>query len=202
MTSKQSSILSITSQFACCSVLLASSALTGKVALANQKIEGCFVAKTDCEALHSIKKLTNPENIRLEPYGLYSVTAQNKVNPSHYQVRIPSIDSSQLSMFRWVPVSCGNYIPSCRLVPSKPGSSSTTAAITIKNPPYLLALSWEPSFCETHPKKTECKTLSANRYDASHLSLHGLWPQPRNNAYCDVDSKTKTIDRRKRWDLL
>jgi ribonuclease T2 len=27
---------------------------------------------------------------------------------------------------------------------------------------YLLAISWQPAFCETKPAKTECKTLVGN----------------------------------------
>lgn len=187
--------------------LLASYTLVSTAASANQKIEGCFVAKTECEALHSIKKHTNPGKIQLEPFGLYSVTARNKSNTSHYQVRIPSKDPLQHAIHRWIPVSCGIYIPNCRLTPLSADSISEGSAIKAtanptKNPQYLLALSWEPSFCETHQQKKECLTLTKKRYDASHLSLHGLWPQPRNNAYCNVDSITKAIDRRKKWNLL
>ncbi len=190
--------------------LLASYALVNTFTYANQKIEGCLVAKTKCDALHSIQKRTNPGEIQLEPFGLYTVTAKNKLNTSHYQVRIPSNDPLQHAIHRWVPVSCGIYIPNCRLTPLTPNSISDNSATnataieftTTKNPQYLLALSWAPSFCETHQQKKECKTLTTNRYDASHLSLHGLWPQPRNNAYCNVDSITKAIDRRKKWNQL
>ncbi|MEE9302176.1 MAG: ribonuclease T2 [Thiotrichaceae bacterium] len=159
---------------------------------ANEKIEGCFVAKKECEALHSIRKHTNPGNVRLEPFKLYSITAGNKPNPTYYQVKTDAENPRN----RWVPISCGNYVANCRLLPS------TTATNTQNKTQYLLALSWEPAFCETHPQKIECKTLTPDRQDAKQLSLHGLWPQPRNNAYCNVDSTTKAIDRRKKWGLL
>jgi ribonuclease T2 len=81
-------------------------------------------------------------------------------------------------------------------------SSLAPTAGRIASDEYLLALSWQPSFCETHKSKPECKTLTATRFDAGHLALHGLWPQPRNNAYCGVSVKDKSIDRKKRWDLL
>ena len=29
--------------------------------------------------------------------------------------------------------------------------------------------------------------------------LHGLWPQPRNNVYCNVDNELKYADKAKRW---
>ncbi len=40
---------------------------------------------------------------------------------------------------------------------------------------YVLALSWAPSFCCTHPGKEECADL-ATSYAGTHLTLHGLWP--------------------------
>jgi ribonuclease I len=38
---------------------------------------------------------------------------------------------------------------------------------------YVLAQTWAPVFCCSHPNK--CNTVSW-AYSASHLSLHGLWP--------------------------
>jgi ribonuclease T2 len=35
---------------------------------------------------------------------------------------------------------------------------------------YLLALTWQPGFCETHASSSECKTVKPR------LVLHGLWP--------------------------
>jgi len=165
-------------------------------AFANEKTEGCFVAKTNCEALHSIRKLTNPGNVRLKPFELYAVTAKNKPTPSHYQIKVSGVSNQN----RWIPVSCGNYVANCRLLPSIDISPSSPTLQHKKQ--YLLALSWEPTFCETHPQKIECKTLTPDRQDANQLSLHGLWPQPRNNAYCNVNSTDKAIDRRKKWSLL
>lgn len=41
----------------------------------------------------------------------------------------------------------------------------------------VLALSWTTAFCETAPKKRECKTQKAGRYDVTNFALHGLWPE-------------------------
>lgn len=45
-------------------------------------------------------------------------------------------------------------------------------------PGYVLAASWEPAFCASDEGdgKRECRTQTSSRYDATHLSLHGLWP--------------------------
>lgn len=64
---------------------------------------------------------------------------------------------------------------------------------------YVLAISWQPAFCETAPRKPECRSQTANRYDASNFALHGLWPQPRSQAYCGVDGATEENDRQGRW---
>src|SRR3546814_5265076 len=52
---------------------------------------------------------------------------------------------------------------------------------------FVLAVSWQPAFCETRPAKPECVTQDEDRFDASHFALHGLWPQPRGNVSCGVE---------------
>jgi ribonuclease T2 len=48
----------------------------------------------------------------------------------------------------------------------------------------LLAISWQNAFCQTHQKKRECRNVKPTAYSASHFTLHGLWPQPRNRVNC------------------
>ncbi len=64
---------------------------------------------------------------------------------------------------------------------------------------YVLALSWQPAFCERKPNKPECRSQHERRYDANNFSLHGLWPQPRGNIYCNVEKKMVQLDKRGRW---
>jgi ribonuclease T2 len=68
-----------------------------------------------------------------------------------------------------------------------------------REPEYLLALSWQPSFCETKPSKQECQTQTSRRFDATHLVLHGLWPQPQANIYCGVPQRIIQLDQNKQW---
>ena len=118
--------------------------------------------------------------------------AKNKASsPTHFQLLIPTAKPQR----RWVAIACGKVLKKCPTTITSPVKKAS-------HNEYLLALSWQPSFCEGHQKKPECKTLTAQRFDAQHLSLHGLWPQPRDNAYCQVSIKDKSIDRRGRWDLL
>jgi len=48
----------------------------------------------------------------------------------------------------------------------------------------LLAISWQNAFCQTHQNKRECRNVKPSAYIASHFTLHGLWPQPRNRVDC------------------
>ena len=67
---------------------------------------------------------------------------------------------------------------------------------------YVLALSWEPAFCEFSRDKPECRELDDADFAASHLTLHGLWPNSSPNdgpSYCDVDEATRDLDRPKSW---
>ena len=67
----------------------------------------------------------------------------------------------------------------------------------------LLALSWHNAFCETHRYKKECKRgltdLVKRKPRDTQFVLHGLWPQPRTNVYCNVEKDFIDVDKRKRW---
>jgi len=67
----------------------------------------------------------------------------------------------------------------------------------------LLALSWHNAFCETHRYKKECKRsvlpFGKGKYSEKHFVLHGLWPQPKNNVYCNVEKAFVNADKHRRW---
>jgi len=154
-------------------------------------LEGYLIAEQNCPAFHSIKKSTNPGDITLTKGMAYAVTGKNKSNATHYLIEIEGTEVNR----RWVETSCGKLLIDCKqktLFKSKPAAQHT----------YLLAVSWQPAFCQTHQQKPECSSQTPERYDAKHFALHGLWPQPRGNAYCNVGSKEKAIDRNKHWHLL
>lgn len=67
---------------------------------------------------------------------------------------------------------------------------------------FVLAISWQPAFCETRPDKPECESQTEDRFDASHFALHGLWPQPRSRDYCGVDAATVRADENGDWHRL
>ena len=160
-----------------------------------KEIGGCFQATQSCEAFQSFRKKTNPGDIRLDEDKQYKVLESSK-KMSAYRIQIEGLDRSA----RWVKRSCGDWLKSCTL--NKEQINNKRSQKKNKAPQYLLALTWQPSFCEGRPRKKECRTQTTNRFDAKHWSLHGLWPQPRNNTYCGVSDIDKSIDRNSRWHLL
>ncbi len=69
---------------------------------------------------------------------------------------------------------------------------------------YTFTMSWEPTFCEGKPSATECQTQSAGCFDATHLALHGLWPDVNGDSshsygYCGVSSSDQSLDRAPTW---
>ncbi|WP_082367034.1 ribonuclease T2 [Ensifer adhaerens] len=62
---------------------------------------------------------------------------------------------------------------------------------------YVLAVSWQPGFCETRPQRKECASQTAERFDATNLSLHGLWPLRKS--YCGVAADVRSQDRKGDW---
>ena len=144
------------------------------------KQTGAFKASDSCPALQSIRRRTNPGGIATTPNTTYPLLGKNKQEATHYQIRIEGAEPSA----RWVSVTCGTI-------------NGTPMPST--NQDYALAASWQPGFCETKPDKPECASQTGDRFDATHLVIHGLWPQPRNNIYCNVSENLVRIDKSKRW---
>ena len=163
--------------FALC--LCLSLTLWSKAAYAFVAVNDRFVPKKACEAVESISSKTNPGNIRLDPQRIYPVVGKNRANASHYLLKIEEAEPQN----RWVPAQCGRLLGS----------------VAPANQDYLLALSWQPSFCETKPDKSECRTQTAQRFDATNLVLHGLWPK---GVYCNVSDKIKALDKPATWSKL
>ncbi|WP_162917288.1 ribonuclease T2 family protein [Dongia deserti] len=67
---------------------------------------------------------------------------------------------------------------------------------------YVLALSWQPAFCEFNAERPECRELDSADFAASNLTVHGLWPNDRPGggpSYCRVDTEMKALDEAKNW---
>jgi ribonuclease T2 len=195
-------------------------------AQAQVKMEGTFTASKACEAVVSIKKGTNPDNAAVAQGKAYRLLGKNNDTASHYWIEVPEADPHQ----RWVEIGCGTVGDAQAAAPVTKSKSQDgavamgTPAIpapkpvdtpqgTVKpknksrgfggdTPYYAFALSWEPTFCEAMQDKAECRTQTPRSWQASHFTLHGLWPQPRRNQFCDVDPKLAALDDQHQWDAL
>ena len=151
-----------------------------------EPMSGCFVADAVCPAPPSIRGESNPGNVATEIGRSYPLLGANQAQaPSHLQIRIPQAEPPD----RWVEAGCGHRVETCK------GSAAQKSAAA----DYVLAASWQPAFCETHRRTPECRSETAARFDASHLALHGLWPQPESKAWCGVSPGLRTADKNGHW---
>ena len=180
-------------------------------ALSQVKMDGQFVASKACPAVVSIKKGTNPDNTSIEAGKSYALLGKNKDQATHYWLNVPGANPAQ----RWVAIDCGSAdgAQGASAPTAGGGAAVNTPMGTVKPkkkpkgskdgiPFYVLALSWEPAFCEVMKGKTECKNETSTSYEATHFSLHGLWPQPRANVFCGVDLATAALDDQHQWEQL
>lgn len=82
------------------------------------------------------------------------------------------------------------------------GEGVVTQSSEVMRGTFTLAASWQSAFCETAPRRPECQSQTDAREDAFRFSLHGLWPEPRGNEYCNVPGEIATSDRNGRWSDL
>ena len=178
-------------------------------AFAQVKMQGQFSAAKDCPAFSSIKKKTNPGDVAVTVGKNYELLGRNKEQASHYWIAVPNAKPPQ----RWVAVDCGKIDGAQVGAAPQSGVAIDTPEGTIKPkqqpkgsrdgvPFYVLALSWQPAFCEDHRSKVECKLQTAGSYEATNFALHGLWPQPRRNVFCNVPPSAAALDDQHQWEKL
>jgi len=164
-------------------------------ARADVKMSGTFVADSACPATQAIKSGKNPGDVSTQTGQSYQLLAGNKDEPTHYLIQVPGADPER----RWVKISCGHVTGgSAAAVPAPAGQTKPSQPASGK-PEYVFALSWQPTFCETKASKPECKAQNPSEFDASHFTLHGLWPQPNGNFYCQVAAGDKANDSPAHW---
>ena len=176
-------------------------------AMAEVALSGSLTATKSCPAFQSFRKSTNPGAIMIEPGKSYPVIAKNADQASHIRVRIGGATPEE----RWVAIDCGTLSGNAAAAVSGASASSNAAAPAMPAKisagsgagfQTVLSLSWQAAFCEGHPDKAECGNQTPDRYDATHLTLHGLWPQPRRTAFCGVDGRLRQADENHDWQGL
>jgi ribonuclease T2 len=177
-------------------------------ALASETVSGSFTASKACDAFASFAKGTNPGAVQVKPGSTYEVREVNR--PGNYErlrVEVPGASPP----LRWVDRDCGTAalganapapaVPS----PSAPGgqdgpqdspggSKREMCSTANQQDSYLLAMSWQPGFCEHTPRtsgKPECAAMDKGSLVVSNLTLHGLWPNKKacGTSYGNCDGK-------------
>ena len=158
-------------------------------------------ALLECPAFNNMKHTSNSNNLQLTVGKKYRVLQRNKG-----QV-LTLIEGERIAQ-RWVKEICFSNgekkttpvkEKSQKLASTFSPSKSTSKSTSKQN---LLAISWQNAFCQTHQYKKECKSMNFKSFGAFEFVLHGLWPQPRNNAYCNVSKKQVGMDKNKQWNRL
>lgn len=134
------------------------------------KATGVLSAQQACPAYVSKNNLTNPDNLQIQAGSDYTLLEANRPKqPDWYRVIVPSAHPRE----RWVSADCG------QVKLSEATSGDTQCGVAGEADSYVLALSWQPAFCETKPDKPECANKDPHVYQARHFTLHGLWPNKR-----------------------
>lgn len=146
-------------------------------AAASEAASGTFTASRACDAFRSFRNQTNPGQVKTVPGTTYDVSEINSRNWEWIRIHIPGASDSP----RWVSRDCGT----AQLGAAMEQAARDSRQCNIKNQhdSYVLAMSWQPGFCEHFPyegKKPECDALSSRRLETSHLTLHGLWPNRKS----------------------
>ena len=169
-------------------------------------------ATQNCEAFNNMKHTSNTNDIKLEIGKNYRILQENKGQ------NLILVEGERVAQ-RWVDEVCfsDKKTEVKKEEKKKEGTSRATLSsllTSIKNKKTenkihkstskqnLLAISWQNAFCQTHQYKKECKKMTSKDFGAFEFVLHGLWPQPRNNQYCNVDKKQVGMDKNKQWHRL
>ncbi len=147
-----------------------------------EPFEGTFKATESCPAGVGIQRFQDA--VSIEVGHLYPLMGFNRKEGEYVQIRLLGRHPEG----RWVDRRCGVIDPAATHPAPRKGPKG-----------LLLALSWQPAFCDSHPGKSECKNRLSDRFDASHFTLHGLWPEPRGLEYCKTSPTEKELDSAKAW---
>lgn len=174
---------------------------------ASKKADGTFTAIRSCEAFQSFSRGTNPGFVKLEPGAEYEIVEVNSDPWSWIRIIHPGVTEGDA--LRWVPRECG--VSNLNIAASRNEQNSASVCDTTPNThdSNVLALSWQPGFCEhtsAGPQKPECAAMAAGELVISYFTLHGLWPNKKscgtNYGNClstDLDLAEDTISTISPW---
>jgi ribonuclease T2 len=154
-------------------------ALTSIACSASESASGSFTATQSCEAFSSFAKRSNPGDVKLSAGTAYTVREINKVDYDWVRIDVPGAQPK----LRWVQRSCGKpELEDQQAGRPAEGVSGAVCSAPNQQDSYVLAITWQPGFCEHtryNGKKPECDAMNSGTLEAKNLSLHGLWPNKK-----------------------
>jgi ribonuclease T2 len=146
---------------------------------ASESANGSFTATKSCEAFSSFAKRANPGEVKVSPGTAYTVREINKADYDWLRVEVPGAQPS----LRWVQRECGTpALDEKQAGRPAPEASGEVCSAPNQQDSYVLAITWQPGFCEHakyNGKKPECDAMNSGALEAKTLSLHGLWPNKK-----------------------
>ena len=170
-------------------------------AQAAEPLTGYFIALDACDAFQSKNRRTNPGAVTTVPRRAYDMIAMNKAGGNFYQVRVPD---APVTAARWVSTACGVHVIEAGTTVGTPMPAIAAPEGQVESTDNLLALSWQPAFCERRPARDECRAINSGALPEAgrRLSIHGLWPQPNGTFYCGVPTMLVRLDSNGNWRAL
>lgn len=154
-------------------------AFTSLACSASESASGSFAATQSCEAFSSFAKRTNPGDVKISAGTSYTVREINKVDYDWVRIEVPGAQPA----LRWVQRECGKPALEDQQASRLPeGASGAVCSAANQQDSYVLAITWQPGFCEHtkyNGKKPECDAMNGGTLEAKTLSLHGLWPNKK-----------------------
>src|SRR5262249_19896824 len=166
-----------------------------QLSLADVSLKGSFLVNKECLAFQSFRKRHQSRWSKSRVWSLLPTVGKERPIATHYRVRIENASPPE----RWVSADCG-FLQEEK--PGSQGSESPSDISTENETQFVLSLSWEPGFCESHNSKAECANEGTSDFNTTHFTLHGLWPQPRRREYCNVAEELIEADKRGNWQAL
>lgn len=190
-------------QFARWAIVIAA-ALLSLPAGASERASGTYVASKACDAYSSFAKANNPGSVHTVPGERYDIIEVNQADDYDWvRVDVPTAQPRQ----RWIARACGVATLDPQLTDGGSGGrgkgrggrghggkgqggTDKLCHIADQQDSYVLAVTWQPGFCEHFRykgAKPECDALNSGKLVIDHLTLHGLWP---NRKACGTNYDT------------